>query len=80
VDVTALQQQLTKQPADSVYLVLGEQAVLRQQALETFNQLIPDDQKVMNIGNYDMEVTPLATALDDATSAPFFGDQRLGYY
>lgn len=77
MDVTALQQQLTKQPADSVYLVLGEQAVLRQQALETFNQLIPDDQKVMNIGNYDMEVTPLATALDDATSAPFFGDQRL---
>lgn len=71
MDVTALQQQLTKQPADSVYLVLGEQAVLRQQALEAFNQLIPDDQKVMNIGNYDMEVTPLATALDDAASAPF---------
>lgn len=77
MDVTTLQQQLTKLTPAAVYLVLGEQAVLQQQALTAFNQLIPADQQVMNVGSYDMETTPLAAALDDAMSAPFFGERRL---
>ncbi|WP_369404064.1 hypothetical protein [Secundilactobacillus similis] len=31
----------------------------------------------MNYASYDMETTPVAQALDDAMSAPFFGDKRL---
>ncbi len=31
----------------------------------------------MNVGSYDMESTPVAVALDDAMSAPFFGERRL---
>ncbi|CAM3179050.1 DNA polymerase III subunit delta [Lactiplantibacillus plajomi] len=33
----------------------------------------------MNVGSYDMETTPVAVALDDAMSAPFFGERRLVY-
>lgn len=77
MDVTALRKQLNSKPVGQIYLVLGEQSILMEQARTAFNQLIPEDQKVMNIGSYDMETTPLAVALDDAMSAPFFGEKRL---
>lgn len=77
MDVTTLRKQLTSKPVGQVYVVLGQQSILMEQAREAFNQLIPEDQKVMNVGSYDMETTPLAVALDDAMSAPFFGDKRL---
>lgn len=77
MDVTTIRKQLTSKPVGQVYVVLGQQSILMEQAREAFNQLIPEDQKVMNVGSYDMETTPLAVALDDAMSAPFFGDKRL---
>ncbi|WP_137602237.1 DNA polymerase III subunit delta [Paucilactobacillus nenjiangensis] len=77
MDVTTLRKQLTSKLVGQVYVVLGQQSILMEQAREAFNQLIPEDQKVMNVGSYDMETTPLAVALDDAMSAPFFGDKRL---
>ena len=57
--------------------MLGTQQALQQQALDQFLALIPDAEQVMNVGRYDMETTPVATALDDAMSAPFFGERRL---
>ena len=60
-----------------VYLVLGTQAVLQQEAKDVFLNLIPEEERVMNVGSYDMETTPLADALDDAMAAPFFGERRL---
>lgn len=77
MDITQLSKQLkTKTPA-MVYLVLGTQQVLQQQALDCFMNLIPQGERVMNVGRYDMEATPLAVALDDAMAAPFFGERRL---
>lgn len=60
-----------------VYLALGTQQVLLQQVREMFINLIPEEERVMNVGSYDMEATPLAVALDDAMAAPFFGERRL---
>ncbi|KRM12510.1 DNA polymerase III subunit delta [Paucilactobacillus suebicus] len=77
MDVATLQQQLSKNKISNVYVILGQQSILQQRALDSFNGLIPDDQRVMNVGSYDMEVTPVAAALDDAMSAPFFGERRL---
>ncbi|WP_137597943.1 DNA polymerase III subunit delta [Paucilactobacillus kaifaensis] len=77
MDVAALKQQLKQNKLANVYLILGTQGILRQQAKNLFSQLIPEDQQVMNVGSYDMEVTPLAVALDDTVSAPFFGERRL---
>lgn len=77
MDVTQLSTQLkTKTPA-MVYLVLGTQQVLQQEAIDKFMGLIPENERVMNIGRYDMETTPLAVALDDAMATPFFGERRL---
>lgn len=77
MDVTQLSKQLKKGALAPVYLVLGTQQVLQQQALDYFLALIPQEERVMNVGRYDMETTPIASALDDAMSAPFFGERRL---
>lgn len=77
MDVATLRQQLRKATPATVYLVLGTQQVLQEQARAAFNHLIPEEEKVMNVGSYDMETTPVATAIDDASSAPFFGQRRL---
>ena len=77
MDVTELVKQLKEKTPALVYLVLGTQQVLQEKALTAFLSLIPEEQQVMNVGRYDMEVTPVASALDDAVSAPFFGESRL---
>ena len=77
MDVATLRQQLNGQAPAMVYVVLGTQGILQQQARDAFMGLIPEAARVMNVGSYDMETTPLATAIDDAMSAPFFGERRL---
>lgn len=77
MDIAELTKQLKQQAPAMVYLVLGTQQVLQQEAVDQFLTLIPQEQQVMNVGRYDMEVTPIASALDDAMSAPFFGERRL---
>lgn len=77
MDVTELVKQLKEKAPALVYLVLGTQQVLQENALTAFLTLIPEEQRVMNVGRYDMEVSPVASALDDAVSAPFFGARRL---
>ncbi|ARY91420.1 MULTISPECIES: DNA polymerase III subunit delta [Lacticaseibacillus] len=57
-------------------LILGEEQALREQAQQAIASMIPEDQKAMNFGRYDMHQTPVGVALDDATSMPFFGDYR----
>lgn len=69
--------QLNKGTADPVYLILGDQEYLSQQIKEAFIRLIPDSERSMNIGNYDMEDTTISTAVEDAISVPFFGERRL---
>lgn len=77
MDVAALQQQLAGGKVAPVYLILGTQQVLQRQARTAFERLVPAEEKVMNVGAYDMEETPVSVAVDDAMSAPFFGQRRL---
>ena len=77
MDVTTLKQQITSKTPAMIYLALGTQQVLLQRVREMFINLIPKEERVMNVGSYDMETTPLAVALDDAMAAPFFGERRL---
>ncbi|MBB1062318.1 DNA polymerase III subunit delta [Limosilactobacillus fastidiosus] len=77
MDVTTLKQQITSKTPAMVYFALGTQQVLLQQVREMFINLIPEEERVMNVGSYDMETTPLAVALDDAMATPFFGERRL---
>lgn len=77
MDVDTLKKQIESKTPGMVYLALGTQQVLLEQVRETFIKLIPQEERVMNIGSYDMETTPLAVALDDAMATPFFGERRL---
>lgn len=77
MDVTTLMQQLNQQEVQSLYLVMGTENYLLEQVRQAFKQVIPTEQAAMNVGSYDMEQTPVAVALDDAMSIPFFGDHRL---
>ncbi len=61
----------------SVYLITGDQAYLVNRLKNAFTALIPEEERTMNFASYDMESTPIAQALDDAMSAPFFGERRL---
>ena len=77
MDVATLRTQLKNAHPAPLYLVLGTQQVLLDQARAAFLALVPEAERVMNVGSYDLEETDLATALDDAQSAPFFGERRL---
>lgn len=77
MDAATLKKQLKGAPAAPVYLVLGTQQIIMNDVKNMFTQLIPEEQRVMNIGSYDLEEEELSAALDDAMSAPFFGDKRV---
>lgn len=72
MDIQELSKQLKRANPAMVYLVLGTQAVLQQEAKDVFLNLIPEEERVMNVGSYDMETTPLADALDDAMAGALF--------
>ncbi|MGY3724036.1 DNA polymerase III, delta subunit [Granulicatella balaenopterae] len=61
-----------------VYLVQGEEHFLQKKARVFFQEEIVDEaDRDLNIGSYNMEDTLLQVALEDAESAPFFGDNRV---
>lgn len=77
MDALTLEKQLNNAPAAPVYLVLGTQSAIINNVKESFTKLIPSAERVMNVGSYDLEEEGLDEALDDAMSAPFFGEKRL---
>lgn len=77
MDAITLKKQLKTASPAPVYLVLGTQSVIMTEAKKAFLNLIPEEERVMNVGSYDLEEESLASALDDAMSAPFFGEKRL---
>lgn len=77
MDALTLKKQLKTAAAAPVYLVLGTQSVMMAEAKKAFLNLVPKEERVMNVGSYDLEEESLSTALDDAMSAPFFGERRL---
>ncbi|AMV59803.1 DNA polymerase III delta subunit [Pediococcus damnosus] len=77
IQYNELLKRLAAHKIDPIYLILGKESYLEQQIQEAFQMLVPEEEREMNIGNYDMEVTPLGAVLNDATSAPFFGERRV---
>lgn len=74
MNYSQLMQQLNKGTTNPVYLILGDQEYLSQQIKDAFVQIIPDSERSMNIGNYDMEDTTISAAVEDAISVPFLGN------
>lgn len=66
-----------KRSLANVYLILGQEQYLARQIKRLLIKMIPKDEQELNIGQYDMQETPITQALDDAISIPFFGQKRL---
>lgn len=77
MDALTLEKQLKNASPAPVYLVLGTQSAIVKNVKEAFINLIPSEERIMNVGSYDLEEEGLGQALDDAMSAPFFGERRL---
>ncbi|MBW1605451.1 DNA polymerase III subunit delta [Lactobacillus sp. Sy-1] len=69
--------QLKKGELAPIYLVTGKQTYLMEQLKKQFVKMIPEADQTMNLASYDMDSTPLSEAMNDAMSAPFFGEHRL---
>lgn len=77
MDYLTFKKQFDPSNPAKVYLVQGNQDYLTDQIKKQFMQLIPEEEREMNIGIYDMEEESIGSAIDDAQSIPFFGKQRL---
>lgn len=77
MDYLTFKKQFDPSNPAKVYLVQGDQDYLIDQIKKQFMQLIPEEEREMNIGIYDMEEESIGSAIDDAQSIPFFGKQRL---
>ncbi|KRL01379.1 DNA polymerase III subunit delta [Liquorilactobacillus capillatus] len=62
-----------------VYLILGKEEYNAQRISAAFIDAMPEEQRTVNIGQYDMESVSLSDAIGDALAAPFFGDRRIVY-
>ncbi|WP_062467686.1 DNA polymerase III subunit delta [Jeotgalibaca dankookensis] len=61
-----------------VYLFLGTESFFIEEARAALlGSAMPIEDQELNVGIYNMEEVPLANALEDAESMPFFGDRRL---
>ncbi|WP_444964694.1 DNA polymerase III subunit delta [Pediococcus pentosaceus] len=75
--LTDLRKKLKQGQLKSIYLVEGPDNYIQKAVKKELIDFIPEDQRVMNVGTYDLENVDLGMVLDDAQSAPFFGDYRL---
>lgn len=77
VNVNELISNLKGRKVSPVNIILGEEQYQIQRVRQAYIDLIPEEEREFNVGQYDMETVPLSTALDDAMSVPFFGEYRL---
>ncbi|MFT8555915.1 DNA polymerase III subunit delta [Liquorilactobacillus hordei] len=75
--ISELLTKIEKNTFDNIYLILGKEEYIQEKVIKTFVKCIPEEERAMNIGQYDMEVNLLTDALNDALSAPFFGEKKL---
>ncbi|ANJ69240.1 DNA polymerase III subunit delta [Latilactobacillus curvatus] len=60
-----------------VYLVLGQESALIEEVRALFKATLSTEEMTMNFASYDLAQTEVARALEDAESAPFFGERRI---
>lgn len=75
--VELLHTKLTDKNLKPVYLIMGNESYLRTKVIEHLVEVIPAEQRSMNLGRFDLESDLLAAAINDVRSVPFFGERRL---
>ncbi|HAQ06788.1 MAG TPA: DNA polymerase III subunit delta [Bacillus bacterium] len=69
---------ISKKQIDPVYLLFGTEAFLINETKQLLiEHVLEDDEKDFNLSVYDLEETPIESALEDAETFPFMGETRL---
>ena len=75
--VAEVMNQIKNDRIGSIYLILGKERYCSEEIKNALLGKLSPQEKEFNSSIYDMEETPLASALNDAMSVPFFGDRRI---
>lgn len=72
-----LQQQIDNNAMANFYVVTGEEEILLRRTAFAFKQLVVPEDRDMNYSQFDLSDQPLDMVINDAMSAPFFGERRV---
>ena len=75
--IAELKQKLNNKSVDNLYLVTGNEQVFIKQIQNIFKNLMSPEERDMNFSNFDLEEAPLDDMINEAISAPFFGEKRV---
>ncbi|MHC6119665.1 DNA polymerase III subunit delta [Companilactobacillus sp. FL22-3] len=75
--ITELKKDLQQGKLQNVYLVTGKEEVFLKEIQEAFKSIMSEQEREMNFSSFDLEDDLLADMINEAISAPFFGERRL---
>ena len=61
----------------NVYLITGKEQVFIKEIQKSFKEIMSAEEREMNFSNFDLEEVSIADLINEAISAPFFGERRL---
>lgn len=75
--VTELKNNLKQGNLSNVYLITGKEQVFIKEIQKSFKEIMSAEEREMNFSNFDLEEVSIADLINEAISAPFFGERRL---
>jgi len=75
--ITELKKDLKQGKLNNVYLVTGKERVFIKDIQAAFKNIMLPEERDMNFSNFDLEEVSLGDVINEAISAPFFGERRL---
>ena len=75
--ITELKNNLQQGNLSNIYLVTGKERVFIKDIQKSFKEIMSPEERDMNFSNFDLEDVPLGDVINEAISAPFFGERRL---
>lgn len=75
--VTELKNKLKQGNLSNVYLITGKEQVFIKEIQKSFKEIMSAEEREMNFSNFDLEEVSIADLINEAISAPFFGERRL---
>lgn len=75
--IAELKNNLKQGNLSNVYLITGAEQVFIKGIQKSFKDIMSPEERDMNFSNFDLEETSLDDVINEAISAPFFGERRL---
>lgn len=75
--ITELKNNLKQGNLNNVYLITGKEQVFIKDIQKAFKNIMSSEERDMNFSSFDLEEVSLDDVINEAISAPFFGERRL---